>query len=48
MTARTLPRIPLSPEERVALLRLCYLVRRGLLGPRNPALCARLTALLAA
>jgi hypothetical protein len=48
MTTRTWPRIPLTQEERVALLRLCYLVRRGLLGPRNPALYARLTALLAA
>ena len=48
MTAHAWPRIPLSEEERDALLRLCYLVRRGLLGPRNPALYARLTALLAA
>lgn len=31
MTARTWPRIPLSPAERAALLRLAYLVRRGLL-----------------
>jgi hypothetical protein len=49
MTARTRPRIPLSTEERDALLRLCFLVRMGTLGiPPNPALVTRLRALLAA
>ena len=48
MTARTLPRIPLSPEEREAMHVLCFLVSMGLLGPPNPALAAGLTARLAA
>ena len=44
MTARTRPRIPLSQEEQDALLRLCYLVRRGLHGfARNSAFVARLS-----
>jgi hypothetical protein len=45
MTARTRPRIPLSEQERRALLALCFLVERGIL-PRNPALVTRLNALL--
>jgi hypothetical protein len=47
MTARTRTRIPLSPDEREAMHVLCFLVEQGLL-PRNPALLARLRALLAA
>jgi hypothetical protein len=41
--------IPLSEEERPALLRLAYIVRRGLLPGRSPdpALASRLEALLA-
>jgi hypothetical protein len=47
MTARTRPRIPLSAEERRALLCLSFLVRRGVAFiPRNPVLSARLDALL--
>ena len=40
MTARTWPRIPLSPEERVALAKLRILVMSGFFDPEyhGPAL----------